>query len=185
MHDQIEAEPIRLTYEDYCAMPEDGRRYEVLDGDMYMSPAPIPVHQRLALNLSIDLDGHVRSEDLGVIYIAPIDVLLDKHNIVQPDIVFISKARSSIITAKNIQGAPDLVIEVLSEGTSQRDLRDKRNIYARCGVQHYWILDPAGPSVTELVLDGKTYVVASELRAGIFKPRLFPGLEIDLKSLLE
>src|SRR4051812_2307012 len=129
MHTQMTAEPIRLTYEDFCALPEDGRRYEILDGDLYVSPAPIPLHQRLIFKLAIALHKHVDQNLLGEIFISPLDVLLSEHDIVEPDLIFIAKNSKAIVTDKNIQGPPDLLVEVLSPSNAIRDTRDKRNIY--------------------------------------------------------
>lgn len=185
MADQLVGEPIRLTYEDYCALPDDGRRYEIIDGDLFMSPAPNIPHQKVVLRLGARLDNHAHAGDLGTVLIAPTDVLLGEHDIVQPDIVFISRERSSIIRDKNIEGAPDLIVEVLSPGTSRRDLRDKRNLYARSGVQYYWVLDPDGPRVTELQLQEGEYALVSEHKGSAnFEPVLFPGLKINPGELL-
>ena len=106
MHIQMTAEPIVLTYDDFCALPDDGRRYEILDGDLYMSPAPIPFHQRVSANLNDILRQHVRRNSLGQVFYAPVDVLLSEHNIVEPDLVYISKANIGILTDKNIKGHP-------------------------------------------------------------------------------
>jgi Uma2 family endonuclease len=115
-----------------------------------------------------------------------LDVILDEHNVVEPDIIYVSNARRSIITKKNIQGPPDLLIEAISPSTSTRDLRDKRNIYSRCGVPNYWLLDPDARSVTELELIEKAYAVVSESAGSAsLSPKLFPGLSISLVDLWE
>ncbi|HWL94122.1 MAG TPA: Uma2 family endonuclease [Phycisphaerae bacterium] len=186
MHDRLVAEPIRLTYEDFCALPDDGRRYEIIDGDLFMSPSPEIPHQTVVINLAAILHQHVRKEKLGKVLVAPSDVLLGEHDIVEPDIIFISKERLSIVTQKNIQGAPDLLIEVLSPSTSRRDVRDKRNLDARSGVRYYWMLDSHGPRVTELQLTEGEYAVVKELSGdAIFEPACFPDLKINLAGLLE
>lgn len=186
MHDRLVAEPIKLTYEDFCALPDDGKRYEILDGDLYMSPSPITVHQRIVGRLYSILDEHARKKGLGEAFVAPFDVVLDEHDIVVPDVSFVSKAKQGIITDANIQGAPDLVVEVLSPSTKGRDLRDKRNIYARCGVDWYWIIDPEDKTLLELNLAGNAYAVVSETKgAGTFSPKLFPRLQIKLPDLWE
>jgi Uma2 family endonuclease len=185
MHDRLVAEPIRLTYEDFCALPEDGMRYEILDGDLYMSPSPVPQHQRVVLNLGALLSDHARRNRLGQVFIAPLDVILDEHNIVEPDVIFVSTGRSAIITEKNIRGAPDLLVEVLSPSTSKRDTADKRNIYARCGVDHYWIIDPAARTILELNRIETAYAVVSECKSAAFSPSLFPGWQVNLQDLWE
>lgn len=186
MHTTLVPEPIKLTYQDYCALPDDGRRYEILDGDLYMSPAPETPHQRVAFRLAMILHAHVARRGLGEVFIAPLDVLLDEHDVVEPDIIFVSKARRSIITQKNIQGAPDLLVEVMSPSSGDRDTRDKRNLYARCGVPFYWLVDPDARSITELELVETAYAeVGVANGASNLSPKLFPGLQIQLEELWE
>jgi len=186
MHDNLVGVPIRLTYTDYCALPDDGRRYEILDGDLYMSPAPVPVHQRILLNLVAELRVHVRRLGLGEVFIAPIDVLLADHDIVQPDIVYVSQEQSTIVGSKNITGGPALLVEILSPSNTERDIHDKRNIYARSGVNWYWIVDPVGGMLLELQRVDAAYAEISRPARGTqFSPKLFPGLSIDMNSLWE
>ncbi len=186
MHTTMNPEPIRLTYADYCALPEDGRRYEILDGDLDMSPAPLTTPQRVSRNLSNVLVDEVHAKGLGEILTAPYDVVLGEHCVVQPDIIFVANENARIITPKNIQGSPDLLIEVLSPTSIERDTRDKRNIYARCGVKHYWMVDPAARTVTELALVEKAYAVV-KVTGGqeAFRPALFPGLDVPPSELWE
>ncbi len=185
MHDRLIAEPIRLTYEDFCALPDDGKRYEILDGDLYMSPSPFTAHQVVVGNLHLILAHFVRNKQLGRVFVAPYDVVLGQHNVVEPDLIYVSKANASIITKKNIQGSPDLLIEVLSESTQDRDLRDKRNIYARHDVPWYWIIDPEGPRVMELKLMDRAFAVAAELSVDAsWTPGLFPQLTLNLPELI-
>lgn len=182
MYEQL----VKLTYEDYCALPEDGKRYEILDGDLYMSPSPMTPHQRAALRMARLLCDFVDVRMLGEVFIAPCDVILDQHNIVVPDLLFVSKSRQSIITEKNIQGAPDLLVEILSPSTRLRDIRDKRNIYARCGVEWYWIFDAQEPWILELKRVGSEFAIVGEVKKnGVFKSALFPGLEFRPTDLVE
>jgi Uma2 family endonuclease len=186
MHDRLVAEPIKLTYEDYCALPDDGRRYEILDGDLYMSPSPEEPHQNVVLNLGAILRDHVRRHGLGKVYIAPFDVVLDENDVVEPDVIFVSKVRRPKLVMGRIRGAPDLLVEVISPSSVERDRRDKRNLYARCGVNWYWIIDPDKQSVLELRLVENGYAVVSETSdPGPFTPQLFPGLQIPLLELWE
>ena len=131
-----------MTYDDYCKIPEDGNRYEVIEGLLYMSPAPALKHQRIIRRLSVRLIAQVEEANTGEVLFAPCDVVLSDHDIVQPDILFVRHERSSILTEKNVQGAPDLIIEVLSEGCRRRDEVVKRTLYERHGVPEYWIVDP-------------------------------------------
>jgi Uma2 family endonuclease len=185
MHDRLIAEPIRLTYEDFCALPDDGKRYEILDGDLYVSPSPFTAHQAVVGNLFVMLTDYVRSRKLGRVFVAPYDVVLDRHDVVEPDLIYVSKANATIITHKNIQGSPDLLVEVLSDSTRERDTRDKRNIYARCGVPWYWIVDPEGPRVMELKLLERAYAVVADLSGeAVWTPALFPESTIRLPELI-
>ncbi len=186
MHDRLVAEPIKLTYEDFCALPDDGRRYEILGGDLYISPLPEEPHQNVVLNLGAILREHVRRNGLGKVYVAPFDVVLGENDIVEPDVIFVSTIRRPKLVKGRIRGAPDLLVEVLSPSSVNRDSRDKRNLYARCGVDWYWIIDPERQTVVELRLIDNAYAVVSETNdPGPFCPELFPGLRIDLPELWE
>lgn len=179
MHEKLIAEPIRLNYDDFLALPDDGQRYEILDGDLHMSPSPKAAHQRIVGSLYACLREHVTTHSLGEVFVAPFDVILTVNDIVEPDIVYVSNEQSSIITEDNIRGVPDLLIEVLSPSNIERDTRDKRNLYARCGVPYYWIVDPAERTVTELKLVERAYgVVSAPAGEAVFSPQLFPELPI-------
>ena len=131
----------KLTYEDYVTLPDDGRRYEILDGELAVSPSPASAHQLVSHNLEFALSAWVRAQRLGRIWHAPLDLILEPSVVVQPDVFFISDERSSIVTKRGVEGAPDLVIEILSESTGARDRGVKMHIYARHGVARYWIVD--------------------------------------------
>jgi len=132
---------LKFTYEDYLLMPEE-RRYELIEGELYMTPSPVPYHQKVVGNLYLILRDFVDRRGLGEVIIAPCDVVLSEYDVVQPDLMFISRERMEIIKERNVCGAPDLVIEVLSEGTAERDRVLKKKLYARAGVKEYWIVDP-------------------------------------------
>ncbi|HEY0556552.1 MAG TPA: Uma2 family endonuclease, partial [Thermoanaerobaculia bacterium] len=132
----------KLTYRDYVLIPEDGKRHEIIDGEHYVSPAPFVPHQDLLVELTLRLAGFVKAHRLGRLLVAPTDVLLSLHDIVQPDLLFVSNERAAIVELKNIQGAPDLVIEILSRSTSRLDKGPKLQAYDRTGVAEYWIFDP-------------------------------------------
>ena len=131
----------RLTYEDYRNTPED-ERYELLDGELVMTAAPNIAHQRVSSRLERRLGAFVEERGLGEIFDAPTDVVLSDTDVVQPDLLFVSKGRADIITADNVQGAPDLVVEVLSPTTARRDWRVKLDLYSKHGVQEFWLADP-------------------------------------------
>ena len=133
--DRIPPGPIKFTYEDYAALPDDGRRYEILDGELEVSPAPSTRHQGVSGNLFWVLHGHVRERGLGNVYCAPIDVILAPATVVQPDLVFVAAGREAIVTERAIEGPPDLVVEILSSWSVLRDRVAKAALYARYGVR--------------------------------------------------
>ena len=143
--------PVKLTYEDYKNTPED-ERYELLDGELVMSEAPRIVHQSVDMELGTLMNLFVKENDLGRVFSAPTDVVLSDTIVVQPDLLFISKQRAHIITEQNIQGAPDLVVEILSPSTANRDWTIKRGLYARYGVKELWIVDPDAKIIWVMLL---------------------------------
>lgn len=147
------------TYDDYALLPDDGKRYEVIRGELYMSAAPRPLHQRVITRLSFFLEGYLEKSDLGTAFVAPIDVLLPKKlgDPVQPDIVVIRREGLDIIDELNIKGAPDLVVEVLSPSNPAHDRNLKYELYEEAGVPEYWIIDPQSRTVEIYVLRGGTY----------------------------
>jgi Uma2 family endonuclease len=132
----------KLTYRDYVHIPEDGRRHEIIDGEHYVTAAPFLSHQKLAFRLTLRVGGFIEANHLGLFFFAPADVLLSAHDIVQPDLLFISSGRASIAAGKNVQGAPDLMIEILSRSTRGLDEGAKLQAYERAGVREYWVVGP-------------------------------------------
>jgi Uma2 family endonuclease len=176
----------KLTYEDYVLLPEDGQRHEILDGEHYVSPAPSTKHQRTSMRLSSRLHVFAEEHRLGEVFPAPTDVLLSRYDIVQPDILFLSKERSAILTEKNIQGAPDLVVEILSDSTRHLDERLKPALYELSGIREYWIVDPMADQVYVYQAAGGGFEKTAELSAeagDILTTPLLPGLEIPLRDL--
>jgi len=142
---------VRFTYEDYLQLPED-KRYDLMEGEFYMVPSPNVYHQTILKKLFRILDDYVVSQRLGELHLAPLDVVLSNEDVVQPDILFISREHFHIITERNIQGAPDLVIEILSSTTAERDKGLKRKLYSKYGVKEYWIVDPEERSIEVMKL---------------------------------
>jgi Uma2 family endonuclease len=134
------AESIRFTYEDYLTFPDDGRRHELIDGEHYVTPAPVRRHQQLATRLTVALGAWLREHPVGEVYVAPLDVVLSDVDVVQPDLLLVSNERRDVL-GKLIQGAPDLVVEIISPGTRRTDEITKRRLYDRVGVREYWIVD--------------------------------------------
>jgi Uma2 family endonuclease len=147
----------RWTYADYAALPDDGNRYEIIAGVLYMTPAPGTGHQSVSARLVTFLVTHVEFAGLGRVFAAPVDVELAPDTVVQPDIVVILSANLDRITPSRIIGAPDLVVEILSPGTAGYDRREKQDAYARAGVGEYWIVDPGAQTVELLTLDQGGY----------------------------
>ena len=156
---------VKYTYEDYMRTPDDVR-YELLDGELILSPSPRTAHQRTSMKILIPLITFVKENELGEVFHAPYDVALDDFNVVQPDILFVSNERAHIVTELNIQGAPDLVIEILSPSTARRDRTQKRSLYERHDVKEYWQGDTDAKEVTVLTLENGVYRVAGVYGAG-------------------
>ena len=173
-----------LTYDDYARLPDDGRRYELYDGEFEVAPAPNTRHQRTVRNLWRILDGHTLRLELGEVFVAPYDVVLSNSTVLQPDLLFISRERAAIIHPENARGAPDLVVEVISPGTRQRDRRRKRDLYARYGVPYYWLIDPDRGEIEAYQLVNGTYQLVAQGRgADTFSAPPFPDLVIALADL--
>ena len=176
--------PVRkLTYADYCRTPDD-ERYELLDGELIMVPAPGTGHQRIAIRLGSLLHVFVEKRGLGQVFAAPYDVVLSETNVVQPDLLFIANERTHIITPDNVQGPPNLVVEILSPSAANRDRTLKRALYAQYGVPEYWLVDPDARTVTVLRLGAAGFTVAARYGAGetLTSPTL-PGFTANLDNL--
>ena len=172
----------KLTYADYEKIPADGHRHESIEGEEFMTPAPETDHQRISSRLERVLDGHVFRHRLGEILHAPIDAVLSENDIVQPDVVFISNTRSGIVTKKNIHGAPDLVVEILSPSTAAVDRGRKRDLYERSGCAEYWIIDPSSQTI-EIHEFGSPRRVRIYKEGQSFESALFPGLTVRLSDV--
>jgi Uma2 family endonuclease len=170
---------IKFTYSDYVLLPEQDRR-ELIYGDFYVVPAPNIRHQVIIRNLAPPLHDHVRENGLGEVLWAPVDVVLSEESVVQPDILFVSGARYEIITEANIQGAPDLVVEVLSPSTADRDRRLKLSLYARFGVREYWIVDPEEESIQVLELGPGGRESTRTYTSGVATSSVVAGFEIEV-----
>ena len=178
----------KLTYEDYVLLPEDGQRHEIIDGEHYVSPAPFVPHQDLLVELTVRLGSFVKAHHLGRFLVAPTDVLLSVHDIVQPDLLFVSKERAAIVGLENLKGAPDLVIEILSKGSRRLDERIKLEAYERCGVREYWLFDSfrRGVQIWERTDEGfRQRPFLSAAAGGVLTTPLLPGFELSLAEIFE
>ena len=174
---------VRYTYNDYLLLPED-KRFEILDGELLVVPAPSIRHQRLSQRLAVALLRHVEAGDPGEVLYAPCDVILSEENVVQPDLLFVRKERLGIIGEANIKDAPDLVIEILSPGSRNKDLELKRKTYARFGIQEYWIVDPETETAAVLVWTEAGYRSAGSYgKRDCLSSPLLPDLNLPLSAV--
>jgi Uma2 family endonuclease len=172
------------TYQDYLELPDDGNRYEIIEGELVMPPAPYTIHQDICRNIAIELTIYTRKMKLGKIYFAPTDVVLSDINVVQPDILFISKENLQIITEKNIKGVPDLIVEIISPSTDYYDLFVKKETYERSGIKEYWLVDPQKQWVEIYLNIEQKFKLHQRLdREGVLKSKVLNGFEIDMETV--
>ena len=180
---------IKFNYQDYLQLSDD-KRYEIIDGELFMVPSPNESHQNILGYIFNCIFNYTRKTKLGSVYCAPFDVLFSEADIVQPDIIFVANKNKNIITKNNIQGAPDLLIEILSSGTSRRDLGVKKKLYAKNGVREYWIVDPAQETVEvfnlkEGVFLGKSYRAGEAGQTSRLSSSVIQGFDIEVKEIFE
>ena len=178
---------VRLTVQDYLDIPdEDENRYELIDGELYMAPAPSWEHQESSGNLYSILRTFVIAGRLGRVVYSPIDVFLSGEDVFQPDIIFVSTERLDIIHRDGVHGAPDLVVEILSPGTERIDRTVKSERYARFDVKEYWQADPVAKTIAVLRARGGVFE-----RIGVFaegtavESPLLPGLRVDVSEVFD
>ena len=175
----------KFTYADYAKTPE-GAGYELLNGELIMAPSPNMAHQHTQTNLDWEIQTFVRAGDLGWVYSAPTDVYLTDTDVVQPDILYFSKERSHIRTTKNVRGAPDLVVEILSLSTSANDWGYKKDLYERHGVREYWLVDPYAKQVIVMLLeDGKFEIEGVYREDDTVRATALEGFELDLGRVFD
>ena len=185
----IQSLPKTFRYSDYLKLPDDDNLYEILKGELVVRTSPNRVHQRCSIRLSVILSVHVTQHELGEVYTAPFDVILDPESsdpeiLVKPDLLFVSRDRLQIITAENVQGSPDLIVEILSPSTANTDRNQKFKIYQESKVSHYWIIDPTAQTLEEYVWQPNGYSrCALHTNNDEFQPSLFPELAIPLEEL--
>jgi Uma2 family endonuclease len=176
----------KLSFEEFRQLPSDGKRYELVHGRVRVTLAPATRHQFVVQNLSGDLGPYVIKNDLGEVLIAPLDVRLSADTALQPDLIFVSNARAGIIQENWIDGAPDLVVEVLSPSTAVYDRATKLQIYAEAGVPEVWLLDSLAKTVEVFRLQGKQYLVEAVLAGDqVLTSSLFPGWQLPLSKLFD
>lgn len=174
----------KYTYEDYLQLPEDGKRYELIHGELIMTPAPLTIHQKVSLKIVELLLDFLKEHKIGELLFALVDVVLSPENVVQPDILFVGKERSQIITDKNIAGAPDLVIEILSPASGYYDLIDKKELYETFGVKEYWIVDPMKQWIEIYVNENQKFKLLQRLdKQGVIQSKVLDGLQVELAKI--
>jgi Uma2 family endonuclease len=178
----------KLTYDDFLLFPDDGKRHELIDGEHYVTPAPNVRHQRILGRLFRILGAWLDERPTGEVFIAPLDVVISNVDIVEPDLLYVSHQRAAeVLLPKHLTGAPELVIEVASPATRQRDETIKRSLYERAGVVEYWVVDPEIDTIRVYRRHGDRFARPMELsrEAGdVLTTPLLPGLDIPLDRVL-
>jgi len=171
------------TYNDYLKTTDD-KRYELINGELIMPPSPATIHQRISANIEFELRKFVIKNNLGEVFYAPYDVYFDDENVPQPDILFIARERSNIIGEKNVQGAPDITIEIVSKSSAYNDLVVKKSLYEKFGVMEYWIVIPDEKTIEIYLLEGKSYNLFKKytLQDTLESP-LLKGFRLMLKEI--
>jgi Uma2 family endonuclease len=167
-----------LTYEDYARFPEDGRRWELIDGEAFMVPSPTTDHQRIMLRFRDQIASFLKVHGGGECFVAPLDVVFAPEQVFQPDVIFVSDDDASVVTDQNIQGAPTWLIEIVSDPV--RDKRVKRDAYARFGVREYWIVDPELRNVEIHRLGQEPFIIEPPAEPA---PAVLSGLSVDLEDV--
>ena len=180
---------VKLTYDDYVQFPDDGQRHELIDGEHSVTPSPNPRHQWILGNLYFLIRGWVEQRRPGIVFMAPLDVVFTRFDVVEPDVLYLSNERArQSLTAANVQGVPELVIEIGSPSTRKRDETIKRRLYEREGVSEYWFVDPELDVIRVYLRDVERFGRPRELslEAGdVLTTPLFPGLELRLADVFQ
>ena len=173
---------VRKTIADVLAMPDDGRHYELIDGEIVVAAAPGEPHMETQFALIYVLTPLERIHHLGKLYIAPYDIHLPTGDLVQPDLFFLTTARWSLRRGTHVEGAPDLIFEIVSPSSRMRDFVEKLRIYAASGVPEYWIVDPVYRTVEALSLKDGVYERIPQV-GSVVRSLVLPSLEIDVDAL--
>jgi Uma2 family endonuclease len=159
-------------------------RYEIRNYQLVDMPSPNIKHQRIVKHVTRKLDKFVESFKLGEVFVSPLDVILDNGNVCEPDVLFVSSINKNIVTLKNIMGAPDLVVEVVSKGAVVRDYIEKRNDYERFGVKEYWLIDPLNETIIVYSMKNSVYKVFSSIEEqGVASSKILEGFELSFEEI--
>jgi len=171
------------TYEDYAALPDDGRRYEIVNGVLVMASGPTPEHQDIVGEIYVALRAYVKLAGLGRVFMGPLDVQLSPENTFQPDLVVLLNAHLDRVAEKKISGAPDLAVEIASPSTAAYDRLTKYETYAQAGITEYWIVKPTRRTVEVLVLERGAYRSLGVFSEQATLPsRVIPGLPVGVEQ---
>jgi Uma2 family endonuclease len=175
-----------LTVENYKLLPETGPRYQLIQGDLYMAPAPNRFHQEISRNLQFELHSYLKRNPIGKLFGAPFDVYLDETNVFQPDIIIVLNKSLGILTEEGAAGAPELIVEILSPRTRRLDLVNKKQEYARAGVKELWIIDPEPRAITihEFASDGVEKIRQLD-EAATLATALLPGFTLAAETIFQ
>jgi len=180
---------VKLTYDDFVQFPDDGKRHELIDGEHYVTPSPNTKHQDILGNLFGLIWTHLQSHPVGRAFLSPFDVVFSNFDVVEPDLLYISRERlDAVLTKAHVRGAPDLVVEIGSPSTRRRDETIKRHLYERFGVSEYWVIDPEVDAIKVFRQIGDRYERAAELAAehdDVLRSPLLPGLELPLARIFK
>jgi Uma2 family endonuclease len=176
-------EPKQATIEDYERLPE-GAPYQLIGGELIMSPSPTPFHQGILANLAFTLRAFSEKNNLGKVFFAPLDIRITDHDVYQPDILFVRKERVHLIGREKFNIIPDLVIEILSPSNAYYDFTRKKAMYAEHGVVEYWIVDPEAETIEIMIKEGEYYRTESFIRkTGKLESPMFPGFSMNVEEV--
>ena len=183
----VNSSGVKLTYDDFVHIPDDGRRHELIDGEHHVTPSPNIRHQRIAGSLHGLIWGWLEEHPIGQILGAPLDVVLSPVDVVEPDLLYLSNERAAqVLTPLHAKGVPELVVEIASKGTRKRDETIKRRLYERAGVSEYWIVDPEIDVIRVHRREGQGFGRAAELSretGDVLRTPLLPGLDLPLARI--
>jgi Uma2 family endonuclease len=175
----------KFSYADLELLPHDDLRHEIINGEHYVTASPVTRHQRISRRLLVAFQFYLDAHPVGEVFHAPFDVVMSFHDVVVPDLIYVSAARADLVNAKNLQGAPDLVIEILSPSTRRLDERLKRDLYERAGVEEYWLVDPDRNTVTIYRREGPQFLPPAAFDArSVVSTALLPGFDLPLDGIL-
>lgn len=174
----------RGTLADFLALPDDGRQVEFVEGEIIVNPTPSLDHQDASQNLFVALREFVKQHRLGAVYYAPVGVRLAPDLVLEPDLLFVKESRRSILDARWVNGAPDLIIEIASPSTRTYDAVKKRALYGKHGVREFWIVDPELKRVETYTLNGSVLELREVIETGMVRSQVaLPGFEMAVASV--